>query len=196
ATSTPGSCLFQNGTVTCTFGDLPAGSSARITIVFAAVSAGLITNTANAFANEQDLNIANNLASAVTEVIPRTFSLADTNAIRVPYVGTSPSYPLSLEVAGMTTVVQRVRVTLQGLSHTYPDDLDILLVGPRGQALVLMSDAGGSTAVTNLDLTLDDLAVAVLPDNGALTGSYYRPADYDVVSTEFPPPAPAGPYGP
>ncbi|HKQ40512.1 MAG TPA: immunoglobulin domain-containing protein, partial [Verrucomicrobiae bacterium] len=51
------------------------------------------------------------------------------------------------------------------------------------------------TAVSNLDLTLDDLAPAMLPDNGAITASYFRPADYEPATNEMPAPAPAGPYG-
>lgn len=194
ATSTVGSCVFQNGTVTCTFGDLPTGGWARISVVGTAGSPGLITNTANAFANEQDLNLGNNAALAVTEVLPKSITTADTNTIVLPDVGTAPIYPLTLNVTGMTATVQRVRVTLQGLSHSYPDDLDVLLVGPRGQGVVLMSDAGGGTTISNVDLTLDDLAATVLPDNTALTGSHYQPADYEPATNEFPPPAPAGPY--
>src|SRR5262249_517789 len=34
-------------------------------------------------------------------------------------------------------------VTLRDLSHSWPDDLDILLVAPDGRKVMLMSDAGG-----------------------------------------------------
>ena len=47
---------------------------------------------------------------------------------------------------------------INGLSHTYPDDIDMLLVSPSGQNAIFMSDAGGSFDVVNCDLTIDDEA--------------------------------------
>ena len=194
ATSTAGGCTLQSGTVTCTFSDLPASGSLQVSIIASVSLAGSITNTAVGFANEQDLDPANNSAVAVIEVLPKTLSVANTNAVFLPEVGTASEYPLTVNVAGLTSAVQRVRVTLQGLAHSYPDDLDLLLVGPNGQAVVLMSDAGGGTAVTNLDLTIDELALNVLPDSTALSGSHYRPMNYSDETNEFPAPAPSGPY--
>ncbi len=51
---------------------------------------------------------------------------------------------------------------LTGLSHTYPDDIDMLLVSPGGQNAIVFSDAGGSTDVVNCNVTLDDEAPSVL----------------------------------
>src|SRR6185503_1794692 len=83
---------------------------------------------------------------------------------------------------------------LKGLSHTYPDDLDILLVGPAGQKVVLMSDAGGGTDISNVTLTFDDGAASSLPDSAAIVSGSYKPTDF-VTGDIFPSPAPAGPYG-
>jgi uncharacterized repeat protein (TIGR01451 family) len=193
AVAIPGSCTLQSGTVTCALGDIPPGGRATVTIVGTAESAGSLTNTANVFANEQDINLGNNVGVALTTVIPRTTSVSDANTIQLPEIGIAPLYPLTLEISGITAVVQRVRLTLPGFSHTYPDDLDVLLVGPGGQALAVMSDAGGASSVANIDLTLDDLASAVLPDGPSLNGGPFRPADYDQTN-EFPAPAPPRPY--
>ena len=194
ATATAGSCSFQGGVVNCTFGELAVGASVQVSITATATVAGSITNIANGFANEQDLNLANNLAGVATTVLAMNGSFRDANAVVLPDVGVSPVYPMTIEVAGMTTAVERVRVTLPRFSHSYPDDVDVLLVGPRGQAVVLMSDAGGSIGVTNVDLKLDDLALATLPDSTALVESHYTPGDYDPSPAEFPSPAPPGPY--
>src|SRR5262249_37659789 len=72
-------------------------------------------------------------------------------------------YPSSITVSGVTGVISKVRVSLKNLTHSYPDDIDILLVGPTGQSLILMSDVGGTgPGVTNISLTFDDDVVATL----------------------------------
>lgn len=195
ATASAGSCALQGSIVACALGELAPGNSATVTIVGAAGIPGLATNTANALANEQDLNPSNNTAVAITTVILRTATVSDSTPISLPEVGASPVYPLMLNVTGMTAAVERVRVNLWNLSHSFPDDLDILLVGPGGQAVAIMSDAGGNGRFTNINLTLDDAAIVTLPDSLALSTGVYLPADYEAVPNEFPAPAPAGPYG-
>ena len=49
-----------------------------------------------------------------------------------------------------------VWVKIYGLTHTFPDDIDLLLVGPGGQNAIIMSDVGGSTAVSNVSFTIAD----------------------------------------
>ena len=84
-----------------------------------------------------------------------------------------------------------VSVRLIGLTHTFPDDIDILLVGPGGQNAIIMSDVGGSTAVTGVTLTLDDFAATSLPDAGPLVTGTFKPSNYVGSGTEaWPAPAP------
>ena len=42
----------------------------------------------------------------------------------------------------------KVTVTLKQMTHTFPDDVDVLLVGPTGVKFILMSDVIGSTDLT------------------------------------------------
>ena len=56
----------------------------------------------------------------------------------------STPYPSTISVGGLGTKVSDVNLSLTGLSHTFPDDIDMLLVGPGGQQATVMSDAGGS----------------------------------------------------
>ena len=108
--------------------------------------------------------------------------------------GTVAPYPSPLAVSGLSGAISQLTVTLHGLSHTWPDDLDVLLVGPQGQSVLLLSDAGGGNDVTNLTLTFDDAALASLPDDDALTSGRWQPTDFEA-DTSLPAPAPAAPFG-
>jgi subtilisin-like proprotein convertase family protein len=98
-------------------------------------------------------------------------------------------YPSNIIVSGVTGNVVGVTVTLTNLSHTFPDDIDVLLVGPSGANVLLMSDVGGSTAASHLNLSFDDNAAASLPDNGPLVSGTFKPTDFNTGDT-FPAPAP------
>lgn len=116
--------------------------------------------------------------------------------ITIPSSGTSgpaSPYPSTITVSGLPGVVTDVNVTLTGVSHTFPDDIDILLVGPGGQTLVLMSDCGGGSGITGITLTFDDSAATSLPDSTLIAAGTYKPTNYGAGDT-FAAPAPAGPY--
>ena len=83
-------------------------------------------------------------------------------AITVPASGTATPYPSQI-VVDEPGLVLDLDVTVE-FAHDSPDDLDVLLVGPRGQSVVLMSDAGG-TAPTDAEPTFDDEADGALPDD-------------------------------
>ncbi len=98
-------------------------------------------------------------------------------------------YPSQINVSGLTGNVTKVTIGLTGLNHTYPDDVDILLVGPGGQNVVILSDVGGNIPASNVNLTLDDDAIAPLLDNGPLVSGRFKPTNVDT-SDVFPSPAP------
>jgi subtilisin-like proprotein convertase family protein len=103
-------------------------------------------------------------------------------------------YPSTITIANRTGTISKVTVRLDGLSHTYPDDLDVALVGPGGQAVMLMSDAGGGGDINGLSLTFDSAAATTLPTGSQVVGGVFRPTNYGTTDT-FPAPAPAGSYG-
>jgi subtilisin-like proprotein convertase family protein len=105
-------------------------------------------------------------------------------------VGTGNPYPSNITVSGLTGTISNITVTLNNLNHTFPDDLDILLVGPTGTNLVVMSDAGGSIDVSNLTFTFDDAAAASISDGGPFGSGTFKPSQF-VAGDTFPPPAPA-----
>ena len=111
-------------------------------------------------------------------------------------VGPGNPYPSTVNVSGLTGTVSSLDVLLLGLSHEIPDDLDILLVAPGGQTLLLMSDVGGSPTINAIDLTFRDGSPS-LTDNGPLVSGTYAPTNFDVgvFDDSFPAPARSGPYG-
>lgn len=124
----------------------------------------------------------------------------NTGSIAINDVGTSVAaaspYPSTIDVSGMTGVVTDVNVTLTGLSHTRPGDIDVLLMSPNGVSVLLMSDApvSSSSAISNLTFTFDDAAANGLPNSGPLVSGTYRPTDFNTGTDSFPSPAPSGPY--
>ncbi len=129
-------------------------------------------------------------------VIPAPGSYANTNVITTPLIGSASPYPSTVAVSGERGTVVKATVTLLGLSHTYPSDIEMVLVGPHGQSTVLMANAGGGApGISNIRLTLDDAAAASLPfGTGIANGGVYKPTKFDPLAT-FPAPAPAAPYG-
>lgn len=112
--------------------------------------------------------------------------------ISLPTSGKANPYGGSVNVKNLSFKISKVTVELKGLTHTQPGDLEFLLVGPGGQKVLLMSDAGGSTACNNVNLTFDDSATKVLSTSPLVSGTF-KPT---VVGTRsaFPSPAPVGPY--
>ncbi|MBA3353193.1 MAG: hypothetical protein H0U23_12380, partial [Blastocatellia bacterium] len=75
--------------------------------------------------------------------------------------GTGNPYPSNIAVAGLGTITD-VNVRLNGVSHTFPEDIDVLLVSPAGTKLIIQSDAGGATPVTGRTYTLDQTSASPL----------------------------------
>ena len=93
------------------------------------------------------------------------------------------SRSFGLTTFGLWARVKTLSITLTGLSHTFPDDLDFLFVGPDGTNLAFWSDAGGGTAISNQNNTIRDCASLVLPDSDGIVSGAYRPADYSFAET-------------
>jgi CSLREA domain-containing protein len=92
---------------------------------------------------------------------------------------TATPYPSNITVSGVTVnTATKIQVVLSQFSHTYPADVDVLLVGPQGQRCMLMSDAAGGSPVNNVSLTFSSTAATVLPQNTAPVTGGYRPANY------------------
>ena len=99
-------------------------------------------------------------------------------------------YPSTLVLSGLKGPLRHLKVSLNSVTHTSPADLDIVLVGPSGENVMLMSDAGGGNPIAETFLTFDDGAPAMT--TGQLVTGTYTPTDLQPGDT-LPPSAPAGP---
>lgn len=139
------------------------------------VAAGLIVWTAGPAAASVFSN-----AAAIT--IPSTGA-----------IGSATPYPSPITVSGLSGTIVDVNVTLTGYSHTFPDDVDVLLVGPLGQNVVLEADAGGGADVASIGLTFDDAASASLPDTTQIVAGTFKPTSFGAFNGTAP--APVAPHG-
>jgi Ca2+-binding RTX toxin-like protein len=136
-------------------------------------------------------------AASPASADPAIGAAANQDTIAIPATGTSGvsnPYPSTQGVGNLYPRITDVNVTFESLSHTFPDDIDALLVGPGGQSVLLMSDVGGSTDINNVRLVFDDAAPTNLPDNGPITSGTFRPTNVGTPDP-FPSPAPGPPYG-
>ncbi|WP_141540829.1 proprotein convertase P-domain-containing protein [Bacillus cereus] len=105
-------------------------------------------------------------------------------------------YPSEIEVTGLCPSITKVTATLKNLTHEFPGGIDILLVGPEGQTVILMSDTGQNNPTSNVTLTFDDDAPTLLPEFNPIVSGTFKPSNYSGFGTEsFPIPAPLPPYG-
>lgn len=125
---------------------------------------------------------------------PATNLFSNTGAISIPNSGSATPYPSLISVSGLIGTVTKVTVTLTNITHTFPDDIDVLLVSPAGQKALLMSDAGAGINLVNVSLTFDDAAVLGLPDSSQIVSGTFKPTNYDTTSDGFGAPAPGSPY--
>ena len=115
---------------------------------------------------------------------PATTSFSSTNfypfpAITIPDHGIATPYPSTITVSGLTGRVSQATVTLNGFSHSFPHDVNVLLVNPAGTNVLIMSHTGAGYPVTNLTLTFDDSATQSLPKTNAITSGTYQLTSYD-----------------
>ncbi|HLM00043.1 MAG TPA: carboxypeptidase regulatory-like domain-containing protein [Pyrinomonadaceae bacterium] len=146
---------------------------------------------------------AGELNAAYPLMLLPPITVTQTNATPINIVdnpGTTVPYPSQITIAGATGTITNVTVTFNNLSITRPRDLDILLVGPGGQAFIVMSDVAGSTDTAdsnNVTITLADGSPALPSDavgTTMLVSGTFRPTNNGNGEGTLPAPAPAGPY--
>lgn len=186
-----------------TYGALDAFGD-PVTNSFAFIANGNCGDTITAVLRLQDgptdLGIATQSFTLGTPTsVTRTFG--NLGAIQIPATGTGGTnpqaapYPSSVTVSGVSGAVTKATVTLSNLSHSFPDDVSVLLVGPGGTNVLLMSHAGGGIPVANLELTFDDAGSSGLPETGPLTSGVWQPSAYGELPVTFPGAVPPPPYG-
>lgn len=113
--------------------------------------------------------------------------------ITINDVDKATPYPSTIIVSGEALSPSKVTVTLTNINHTFPDDMDLLLVGPTGANAIIMSDACGQNPLGEpFTLTLDDQAPTAVPDTPACVSGTFRPANYVTGDTWPDAPVPSG----
>jgi RTX calcium-binding nonapeptide repeat (4 copies) len=131
------------------------------------------------------------LAFAPASGSASTATFANSAAIAIPDQGTASTYPSQVLVHDMTGPVTDAQVALNGVSHTRPRDLDVLLTAPDSSGVILMSDACGDGDVAGSSWTFwsngappemgDSCPAGYYPDtNSASAAEYVRPASTEV----------------
>jgi subtilisin-like proprotein convertase family protein len=125
---------------------------------------------------------------------PVTFT--NSTPVVIPGTGTGPGvsapYGTTVTTSGLTGN-KLIRLELTGISHTFPGDIDILLVGPGGQKFIVMSDAANTADAVNVNTQLVDSAAAIIPSADSPIAGEWRPTNHTAGDT-FTAPAPAAPY--
>lgn len=104
-------------------------------------------------------------------------------------------FPSVKHVTGAPANVSKVTVTLKGFTHSFPDDVLIMLLHqPTGLTCYLLANAGGNIAANNIDVVLDDAAGSQIPDAGPMVAGTFQCSAY-LPAAALPSPAPAAPYG-
>jgi len=105
-------------------------------------------------------------------------------------------YPSVITPRCIPGTITKVTVRLDGFSHYFPGDVNILLVAPNQTGVKLMAGVrGDDNPVFNLVLTFSDAAVNYLPYFDPITNGLYKPTDYRNGAL-LPPPAPQSGYFP
>ena len=125
-----------------TYGALAAGGAA-VSRPFTFTASGSCGGTIAATFQLQDGaanlgNIGQNFSLGV--FVPSTAQSTNSAQIKIPATGTigvASPYPSTISLSGISGTVGKVTVTLYKLTHTYPSDIDFMLVGPAGQTVML-----------------------------------------------------------
>jgi hypothetical protein len=126
------------------------------------------------------------------------FTFSNAAPITIVDNASATPYPSTITLGALGAA--DVNVVITGLTHGFPEDIGILLVGPGGQKVVLMNNTGGINPITvPINITFDDQAATNVPNpiSGTLASGTYKPTNLapGCPGNSFNSPAPACPYG-
>jgi len=144
-----------------------ASYSTIFTVNFIATGVGTVTITSDA-----GTTLCAGDPAMLTAVGLNSYTFSNPAPIVIPSSGPGSVYPSTITVSGVpvTTPIQSVKIN--GISHTWSDDIDILLQSPTGVNVVLMSDVGSSSGISNVTYTFNDAGAAMSTAAGNPTGTY------------------------
>jgi hypothetical protein len=111
----------------------------------------------------------------------QTVSFVNATEISIPgtFVGPATPYPSSVNVSGLSGTVTKASVLLIDVSAGGNiDALDLALVGPTGEKILLWSDACGTTGFEDREFAFDDSAPTFLSNGGPCPAGTYMASNY------------------
>jgi subtilisin-like proprotein convertase family protein len=122
-----------------------------------------------------------------TDFVSNSAKITIPSASQASFEGPADPYPSTITVTDSDfpegSRITDLNVHLNTFTHTFPDDVDVLLVGPgpTPESAILMSDAGGFQAVGSLTLVIDNQGQERLLNDGPLLSNClceFKPANY------------------
>jgi hypothetical protein len=117
------------------------------------------------------------LATFVFTMGSWTTTFANTSAIIINDKAAASPYPSLINVNGVGSILLKATVTVTNLSHGDLHDVDMLVVSPTTNTLIMAHVSDGSKA-THLTLTFDDAATNSLPNNTQVLSGTNKPTQY------------------
>jgi hypothetical protein len=153
--------------------------------------------TAISYVSEEDaIKQAQKAATAAAQAVIDADCAESNNThyATIPDMGAITPFPLVKNVEDMTGTITKVTVSILGLSHTWPSDIELFLShrDPDGTvtSVGLMKGCGNSTAITDVDIVFDDTGVALstntgtpAPEDEIIDGTTYMPTEGGVAGT-------------
>lgn len=176
----------QTTTVKCAAGQYDGNNGNGVTASGSAVSyisqaAADASALALATANANLILTCNNSNNTTPVSIPAP-------ALQAAGLGQASPFPTVKFVSGLVGHVTRIQVNLLGLIHQNQSDINMLLVGPSGQKVVLMCKCGGNNALVQTDITLDSNSVTALPQFTTMVAGSFKPTSFGTPIFDAPAP--------
>ncbi|MGZ3990337.1 MAG: Ig-like domain repeat protein [Flavisolibacter sp.] len=186
---TSGSVTFMEGTTVLSTASLDGSGQATLTTSFTTEGRHIISATFNG-----DCPLLGSQGSVSQQVDNHTTIAGnvfcnDQSGITINDISPATPYPSHIFVSGLSGPITGLKVRINGFTHLASRDVNVLLVGPGGQGLLILS-AVGISPVANVNLVLDDAAATFMPQSVPLVSGTYKPTSYAVPI--FPAPAPGG----
>lgn len=129
------------------------------------------------------------LLAAIAVAVAAFLAVAARPAAAAQFVNTAPLAPVgassvssTIVVSGQPTITTDVNVTLHAISHLFVEDFDVLLEGPTGVRVMVMSDVHCNNVddpTTGVTVTFDDQASQSATGGPLSSGTSYKPTDLD-----------------
>ncbi|MBL0869224.1 MAG: tail fiber domain-containing protein [Phycisphaerales bacterium] len=116
-----------------------------------------------------------------------------TGGVSIPVFGSGFPYPNTINVTGAPSSIEYISVKLEGVTHGFFGDVNVLLVSPTGEKISLIANTNGTGVAFANVLTFIPDGTATLPtfSTNVVSGVYACSSN---AAASLPSPAPPAPY--